>query len=124
MVDWEIILPVVFLLLVPLAFVCAGLALYQYLRFESSADIPQVALAMAAFAVHYGLAFLLILASTHRYVLLPTILMFLTTVALMTVTRLGFQAHSKAGLRIGLAGLFSLCAYICLFITEYREFHY
>jgi uncharacterized membrane protein YdbT with pleckstrin-like domain len=61
---------------------------------------------MVGFAVQYGLVFTI--AVLGRYALLPTILLFLTIIALVTVIRLGLQAHRKAGFRIALAGLFTL----------------
>jgi len=124
--EWELFLMIGFLVFSPIGLVCGGLALYRYLRFESSSDVPRVPVAMAMFAVHYGLVVLVILAYSQRYALLPTILMFLTTIALITVIRLGIQAHSKAGFRIGMAGLFTLCAYTCIFVYDYllySEFH-
>ncbi len=75
---------------------------------------------MVAFAVQYGLVFTI--AVLGRYALLPTILLFLTIIALITVIRLGLQAHSKAGFRIALAGLFTLGAYICKMVGEYHQF--
>ena len=117
--EWELFLTIGFLVLSPIGLVCGGLAFYHYLRFESSADVPRVPVAMTVFAVHYGLVVLVILAHSRRYMLLPTILMFLTTIALITVIRLGLQAHSKAGFRIGMAGLFTLCAYTCIFVHDY-----
>lgn len=79
---------------------------------------------MTAFAVQYGLV--LVLAVSQKYQLLPTILMFLIAIALITAIRLGLQAHTKAGLSIALAGLFTLCAYMCIFGRDYllySEFH-
>jgi hypothetical protein len=121
-VDWEVILPIAFLLLVPAGLVCGGLALYQYLRFENSIDVPHVPVAMTIFVVQYGLVGLLLLAYSQRYRLLPTILMFLTAISLVAVARLGWQAHTRAGHRIALAGLSTLCAYICFFIHDYQEY--
>ena len=80
---------------------------------------------MTAFAVQYGLV--LALAVSQKYHLLPTILMFLSTIALITAIRLGLQAHTKAGFRIALAGLFTLCSYMCIFGHDYllfSEFHH
>lgn len=80
---------------------------------------------MTVFAVQYGLV--LILACSLRYHLVPTILMFLTTIALITVVRPGLQAHTKAGFRIALAGLLTLGAYMCMFGHDYllfSEFHH
>ncbi len=75
---------------------------------------------MTAFVVHYALILLVILAYSLHYRLVPTILMFLTTIALGNVMRLGFQARTKSGVRVALAGMFTLCAYVCLFIYEYH----
>lgn len=74
--EWELFLAIGVLILAPLGFVCAGLALYHYLRFETSADLPRVPVAMTIFAGQYVLV--LILAASLRYRLLPTILMFLS----------------------------------------------
>jgi len=70
--------------------------------------------------VHYGLVF--ILTVVRSYDLLPTILMFFTTMALITAIRLGLQAHSNAGTRVALAGLFTLSAYICKMASDYHQF--
>jgi hypothetical protein len=118
--EWELYLTIGFLVLAPLGLLWGGLALYQYLRFESAAEMPRVPFAMTVFAVQYGLV--LILAVSLRYRLLPTILMFLTAIALISVIRLGLQAHSKAGFRIAMAGLFTLCAYMCIFGHDYLLF--
>lgn len=101
-----------------MGFVFGGVALYHYLRWESGVDLPRLPVALAAFAIQYGFVF--ILAALKNYRLLPSILMFLTAVALIIVIRLGQQAHSKAGRYIGLAGLLTLCAYICKFGYEYH----
>ena len=74
---------------------------------------------MVAFAAQYGLVFTI--AVLGSYALLPTILLFLTIIALITVIRLGLQAHSKAGFRIALAGLFTLGAYICKMVSDYLQ---
>jgi hypothetical protein len=74
---------------------------------------------MAAFAVQYGLVFTI--AGLGHYALLPTILLFLTIIALITVIRLGLQAHRKAGFRIALAGLFTVGAYICKIASDYHQ---
>ena len=120
--DWDLFLAIGFLALTLTGLVLAGLALYYYLRFESSADIPRVPVAMTVFVAHYGLVLVLGLAVSHRYSLLPTILMLLTTIALITVMRLGWQAHTKAGNRIALAGLLVSCAYLCYLVHDYRLF--
>ena len=74
-----------------------------------------------AFAVQYGFVFAL-LAVFRNYHLLPTILMFFTAMSLITAVRLGLQAHTSAGSRIALAGLFTLGAYICLMGSDYLQF--
>jgi hypothetical protein len=119
-VDCELFLAIGFVLLALLGLVYGGLAAYFYFRWERSNDTPRVPLAMVAFAVQYGLV--LTIAVLGRYVLLPTVLLFLTIIALVTVIRLGLQAHSKAGFRIALAGLFTLGAYICKMVIEYHQF--
>ena len=106
MLDYELFLPIGFVLLALLGFAYGGLAGYFYFRWERSSDTPRVPVAMAAFAVQYGLVFTI--AGSGRYALLPTILLFLTIVALITVIRLGLQAHTKAGVRIALAGFFTV----------------
>jgi hypothetical protein len=119
-VDWELTLPTGFVLLGSLGLLYSGLAAYHYLRWERSTDIPRLPVAMAAFAVQYGFVF--VLAGLSSYSLLRTILMFFTTMALVTAIRLGLQAHSRAGARIALAALFTLSAYICKIGSDYRQF--
>lgn len=108
--DWELLLPTGFILLGPGGLLCSGLAAYHYLRWERSNDTPRLPVALVAFALQYGFVF--VLAGLSGYSLLRTILMFFTTMALVIAIRLGLQAHSRAGLRIALAALFTLSAYI------------
>lgn len=117
--DGELFLAIGFVMLAVLGLVYGGLAGYFYFRWERTDDTPGVAVAMAAFAVQYSLIFTI--AVLGRYALLPTILLFLAIIALITVIRLGLQAHSKAGFRIALAGLFTLGAYICKMVIEYKQ---
>jgi hypothetical protein len=118
-VDYELFLAIGFVLLALLGLVYGGLGGYVYFRWERSNDTPGVPVALVAFAVQYGLVFTIVVLG--RYALLPTILLFLTIIALITVIRLGLQAHSKAGFRIALAGLFTLGAYICEMVNEYHQ---
>jgi hypothetical protein len=118
-VDYELFLAIGFVLLAFSGLVCGGLAGYVYFRWERSNDTPRVPVAMVAFAVQYGLVFTV--AALGSYALLPTILLFLTLIALITVIRLGLQAHTKAGFRIALAGLFTLGAYICKMLSDYHQ---
>jgi hypothetical protein len=119
-VDWELLLPIGFVLLVSLGFVYGGLAGYHYFRWERSNDTPRMPVAIVAFAVQYGFVFTLTVL--RNYDLLPTILMFFTTMSLIIAVRLGLQAHSNAGSRIALAGLFTLGAYICKMGSDYQQF--
>lgn len=118
--DWELFLPIGFVILGSLGLVYCGLAAYHYFRGERSNDTPRLPVAMVAFAVQY--AFVFALTGLSNYSLLRTILMFFTTMALLTAVRLGLQAHSKAGSRISLAGLFTLSAYICKVGSDYYQF--
>jgi hypothetical protein len=119
-VDWELLLPTGFVLLASLGLLCGGLAAYHYLRRERSNDTPRLPVAMASFALQYGFVF--VLAGLSSYSLLRTILMFFTTMALLTAIRLGLQAHSRAGARIALAALFTLSAYILKMGSDYHQF--
>ena len=76
--------------------------------------------AIVAFAVQYG--FFFTLTVFRNYILLPTILMFFTTMSLIIVVKVGLQAHSNAGSRIAWAGLFTLGEYICLLVSDYQQF--
>ena len=118
--DWELTLPTGFVLLGSLGLLYSGLAAYHYLRLERSNDTPRLPVAMSAFAVQYGFAFAS--AGLSGYSLLRTILIFFTTMALVTAIRLGLQAHSRGGSRIALAGLFTLSAYICKMGSDYYQF--
>ena len=119
-VDWELLLPTGFVLLASLGLLCSGLAAYHYLRWERSNDTPRLPVAMVAFALQYGFVF--VSAGLSSYSLLRTILMFFTTMALLTAIRLGLQTHSRAGARIVLAALFTLSAYICKMGSDYYQF--
>ena len=118
--DSELLLPTGFILLGPAGLLCSGLAAYHYMRWERSDDTPRLPIAIGAFALQYGFVFAL--AGLSSYSLLRTILMFFTTMALVIAIRLGLQAHSRAGLRIALAALFTLSAYICKMGSEYYQF--
>ena len=78
---------------------------------ERSADDMYVPTAISAFVMHYFLSF----GSRYArgYVLLPTLLLFLTALTLALVILLGSQARSKAGIRIAMAGVFTLAAFVC-----------
>ena len=119
-VDWELLLPIGFLLLASLGLLYSGLAVYHYLRWERSSDTPRLPVAIVAFALQYG--FVVVLAGLSSYSLLRTILMFFTTTALVIAIRVGLQAHSRAGARIALAALFTLSAYICKMGSDYYQF--
>ena len=116
-VDWVLLLPLSFALLTPLGLLCGGFATYHYLRWERFHHTPSLPVALAAFVLQYGFVFASARLSSYR--LLPTILMFLTTLALVTAIRLGLQAHSRAGARIALAALFTLSAYVCKMGSDY-----
>jgi len=90
---------------------------FFFLRMEQPEEIPNVSVAIWVFVLQYALVFALV--SSRIYVLLPTILMFLTVIAVM---RLGLKAHSKAGSRIVLAAVFTLSSYLCLLSAEYLQF--
>jgi hypothetical protein len=79
---------------------------FYFFRMERPEEIPNVSVAICVFVLQYGLVFALL--SSRTYVLLPTILMLLTVIALATVMRLGLKAHSKAGSRTVLAAVFTL----------------
>jgi hypothetical protein len=117
--DWELVLPIGFVLLASLGLLFSGLAAYHYLRWERSNDTPRMPVALAAFAAQYGFVFVLVGLSS--YSLLRTILMFFTTMALVTAIRFGLQSHSSAGARIALAALFTLSAYICKIGSDYYQ---
>jgi hypothetical protein len=109
--DIELALPVGFVLLATAGFVYAAFAAYLFFRFERGTPDKHVPVAIFAFAMHYFLAF----GSRYvgGYVLLPTLLLFLMVLSLVLVIWLGLQARSKAGIRIALAGVFALAAFIC-----------
>jgi hypothetical protein len=118
--DWQLLLPTGFVLLASLGFVYAGLAAIFYFRSRGVDDAPRVPVAIVAFALQYFLVFTL--TTLGNYVLLPTILLFFTLMALVTAIRLGVQAHSRAGSRIALAGLFTLSAYLLKLGSNYHQF--
>ena len=96
------------------------LAGFHYLGSRRVDDTPRVPVAIAAFALQH----ILVLAVTALggYKPLPTILMFLITMALLTALRLGLQAHNKAGFRIAMAAGFTLSAYACKISSDYYQF--
>ena len=118
-VDWELLLPVSFVLLASLGIVYGAIAAVHYFRSRKLDDSSHVPVAIALFAVQYVLGFTL--PAVSNYLLFPTILMFLIVVALLIAIRLGLQPHSKGGVRIALAALFTLGAYICKVGNDYYQ---
>jgi hypothetical protein len=118
-VDWQLLLPLGFVLLASSGFLSACLALIHYFRSDEIRDLPQVSIAMTAFGLQYLLVFTM--ATLSNQTLLPTILIFLTLMALGTAIRLGAQAHTPAGSRITLAGALTLASYICALISSYDQ---
>ena len=111
MLDIELALPVGFVLLAAAGLVYAAFAVYLYFRFERSTADMYVPVAISAFAMHYVLVF----GSPYvrGEVLLPSLLLFLMALTLALAIWLGTQARSKAGVRIALAGVFTLAAFVC-----------
>jgi len=118
-VDWALLLPIGFTLLAPSGLILAVLAAVHYFRSRGTDDEPRVPVAMVAFAFQYILVF--IATSLGGYILLPTILLFFTLMALLVAIRVGLQSHSGAGSRIALAALCTLGAYVCIMSYAYRE---
>jgi hypothetical protein len=119
-VDWELLLPIGFALLASFGLVFGIIAAYYYVLRERSNDSPHLPVAITAFVVQYGLVFCFTVLRDYK--LLPTIMIFLTGVALVAAISLGLQAHSNAGYRIALAGLFTLGAYICRIAGDSKQF--
>ena len=111
LLDIELVLPVGFVLFATAGFVYTAFAAYLFFRFERGTADKHVPVAIFTFAMHYSLVF----GSRYvqRYVLLPTLLLFLMALSLVLMIWLGSQARSKAGIRIVLAGAFTLAAFIC-----------
>jgi hypothetical protein len=111
LLDIELAFPVAFILLEAAGLVYAALATYLYFRFERSAADMHVPVAISALAMHYVLAF------ASRYVrgevLLPSLLLFLMALTPALGIWLGSKTRSKAGIRIALAGFFTLVAFVC-----------
>jgi hypothetical protein len=120
LLDIELALPVGFLLLAAAGFVYAAFGAYLYFRFERSAADMHVPVALSAFVMHYGLVFGALYV--RREVLLPTLLLFLMALTLALVIWLGSQARSKAGIRIALAGVFTLAAFVCRMGHDFYQF--
>jgi lipoprotein signal peptidase len=118
-VDSVFLLAVVFVLLASLGLVCGGTAVFFFLRMEQPEEIPNASVAIWVFVLQYGLVFALV--SSRTYVLLPTILMLLIVIALVTVMRLGLRARSRAGSRMVLAAVFTLSSYLCGMSAEYLQ---
>jgi hypothetical protein len=115
----EQLLAVGVILFASLGGLCAGIAAIHYLRSKEVDDAPRISVAMAAFAIQY---FLFCTVTTlGSYLLLPTVLLFLTFMALLITIWLGVQDHSRAGFRIALAAFFTLGAYVCKISGESHE---
>jgi hypothetical protein len=111
LLDIELALPVGFVVLATAGFVYTAFAAYLFFRFERGTGDKQVPVAISFFAIHYVLVF----GSRYArgYVLLPTLLLFLMALSLVLVIGLGARAQSKAGIRMALAGMFTLAAFVC-----------
>jgi hypothetical protein len=109
--DIELALPVGFVLLATAGLVYAAFAAYLYFRFERDSADKHVPVAISVLAVYYGLLFSQLNAPSE--VFLPLSLPFLMALALALVIWLGSQSRSKAGVRITLAGVFTLGAFVC-----------
>jgi hypothetical protein len=92
-VAWELLLPVGFVLLASLGALCAGLAVIHYLKSRDIDDEPGESVAMVAFALQYFL--FCTITTLGSYLLLPTILLFLTFMALLIAIWVGVQSHSS-----------------------------
>ena len=110
MLNIELALPIGFFLLATVGFVYAAIAAHLYFRFERSASDQHVPFAISVFAVHYVLVFGSLYAGD---IFLTGLLLFLMALTLVLVIWLGSQARSKAGIRMVLAGGFTLAALIC-----------
>jgi len=115
-VDWELLLPAGFVLLASVGALCAGLGVIHYLQSRGIDDESQVSVAMVAFALQYFL--FCTITTLGSYLLLPTILLFLTFMALLITIWVGVQSHSRAGSRMALAAIFTLGAYVCKMSSE------
>jgi hypothetical protein len=109
--DFQLAVPIAFLLLAAAGLVYGVFAVYLYFRFEQSPADKHVPVAISALTIHY----VLVWSSSYvrGYVLLPTLLLFLMVAALVMAIWFGSRAQSKAGNRIAWAGAFTLAAFIC-----------
>lgn len=113
--DWELLRLIGIILFGSTGLVYAGLAAWYYLLAERR-RMNGVPVALAAFALSYGLAYSLTLRPIQLVRLLPMILTFWIAIALVVAICVGRKARSKAGNRIALAEMFTLGAYFCLTI--------
>lgn len=113
--DTSVLLAAAFLVFSTLGVLYAGIAAYYYFRFERRADLPRLPIALSALVGQYVLLF--VLSAAGGYVLLPTILMFLVGLSLAMTVWLGLTAHSRAGTRAALSGIFALLGYVFFFGT-------
>jgi hypothetical protein len=109
--DFELALPVGFVLFATAGLVYAAFAAYIYVRFERSTPDMHVPVGLSAFTMYYVLVFG-ILRVRGEY-LLSLLLLFGMPLILVLVIWLGSQARSKAGIRMALAGGFTLAAFAC-----------
>jgi hypothetical protein len=111
LLDTELLLPITFVLLGTAGIVLAAFATYRYLRFERSYAERHVPIALLLFVAHYALP--LAASYVQDLVLLPTLLLFLMVEALVLTIWFGSRARSGAGVRIALAGAFTLATRGC-----------
>jgi hypothetical protein len=111
LLDIDLALPVGFLLLAAAGLVYAVFAAYLYFRFERSGAGLRVPVGISVFAMHYVLVFGSFYVRGD--VLLSSLLLFLMALTLALAIWLGTRARSRAGIRIALAGVFTLVAFVC-----------
>jgi uncharacterized membrane protein HdeD (DUF308 family) len=109
--DFQLVLPIVFLLLFGAGLVYTVFASYVYFRSERSSIDKNVPVAMGALTIHYALLYGF--PYVRGLVLVPTLLLFLMALAPLVAIWFGSEARSKAGRRIAWAGAFTLAAFIC-----------
>ena len=110
MLDFQLILPVAYVLLMTAGLVYAIFAAYLFFRFERNTDDKHVPIATAALTLHY--AFVLGFSLVRDFVLVPTLLLFLMALTPSLAIWFGSKAGTRAGRRITLAAAFALAALV------------
>ena len=117
--DWELLVWFSCVVSAIVGVLCGVLAGYYYVRFDRKTS-DGVLVSIVALLVQSALV--IALPKARYEALLPLVFVFLIIASSVIMVWVGLKAHSKAGSRIALSGLFSAYAYMLALGTNYYGF--